>query len=77
MKNQKPCESRSKRISNKNNKNTNLDVSQKKKKKTPNLNTRTTFSFSVFHPLLFIKTHTIPSSLSFFSSLPRPFKLTP
>ena len=26
------------------------------KKKNPDLNTRTTFSFSIFHPLLFIKT---------------------
>ena len=59
------------RILNEINKNTNLDVSQKKK------NTRTTFSFSVFHPFLFIKTHTIPSSVSFFYFLPCPFKPTP
>ena len=43
----------------------------------PELNTRPTLSFSIFHPFLFIKTHTIPSSLSFFSSLPCPFKPTP
>ena len=52
-------------------------LKKKKKKKIPNLNTRTTFSFSVFHPFLFIKTHTILSSLSFFSSLPYPFKPIP
>ena len=34
---------------------------KKEKKTNPNLNTRTTFSFLVFHPLLFIKTHTIPN----------------
>ena len=34
---------------------------RKKRKTNPNLNTRTTFSFLVFHPLLFIKTHTIPN----------------
>ena len=45
------------------------------KKKKPDLNTRTTFSFSVFHPFLFIKTHTIPSSLSLFSF--GPLKSTP
>ena len=45
---------------------------QRKKKKKPDLNKRTAFSFSDFHPLLFIKTHTIPSSLSLFSSLPCP-----
>ena len=50
---------------------------KRKKKTNPNLNTRTTFSFLVFHPLLFIKTHTIPSSLSLFSSLPYPLKSTP
>ena len=50
---------------------------KKKKKSNPNLNTRTTFSFLVFHPLLFIKTHTIPSSMSLFSSLPCPLKSTP
>ena len=41
----------------------------KKKKTNPDLNTRTTFSFSVFHPFLFIKTHIIPFlSISLFLS---------
>ena len=47
-----------------------------KKKKKQDLNTFS-FSFSIFHPLIFIKTHTIPSSLSLFFSLPYPLKSTP